>query len=298
MIVRVGANLLRSMRRFTGVTVVGMALLLAACGGQPDPAARPVTVPPSTPTPTRAVTFAAPETAVPAVTTPPLATATATATPEPVEVTVTLPPSKDNTLYQDDQGLRSNGSGQHFFAGKSAAGSVRRAVIAFPISASVPVGSTITRVSLTLTLSRTQNKEQAVALHRLLADWGEGASDTGGNEGSGAPAGPGDATWTYRSFDIERWSQPGGDFRLAASGDAAPSGPGQYSWDSTTAMVDDVQMWLDHPDDNFGWLLQGNEEESRTTKRFDSRENESLESRPKLTITFFPPTDPVPRASP
>jgi hypothetical protein len=214
-------------------------------------------------------------------------------------VTITLTPSKDNTLYQDDQGLRSNGSGQHFFAGKSAAGSVRRAVIAFPVAAGVPVGSTITRVRLTLTLSRTQNEEQAVALYRLLADWGEGESDTGGNEGSGAPASPGDATWTYRSFDIEPWGQPGGDFWPAASGDAALSGPGQYSWDSTTAMVDDVQMWLDNSDNNFGWLLRGNEEESRTTKRFDSRENELLENRPVLTITFVPPTNPVaPHASP
>jgi hypothetical protein len=35
-------------------------------------------------------------------------------------------------------------------------------------------------------------------------------------------------------------------------------------------MVNDVQMWVNIPAANFGWLLKDNEKKSRTTKRFDS----------------------------
>ncbi|MDA1219193.1 MAG: DNRLRE domain-containing protein [Chloroflexi bacterium] len=258
-------------------------IMLMACNGQAGPPVRPATEPASSPTPTL-------------VSTPPVVAATnlpPTAAAETLEPqTVTLTSNKDNTLYEVEQGFLSNGSGQHFFAGKSAAGPVRRAVIAFNIAGKVPVGSTITKVALTLNVSRTQSEGQVVALHRLLADWGEGASDTTGNEGSGVPASPGDATWIYRSFDTDPWGEPGGDFQPIASGSITVAGLEKYSWGSTTAMVADVQMWLDIPVNNFGWLLKGNEEEVRTTKRFDSRENESPENRPTLTITF------VPRGSP
>ena len=44
---------------------------------------------------------------------------------------VLLAPSKDNTLYEVEEGFLSNGSGQHFFSGKRASGPVRRAVVAF-----------------------------------------------------------------------------------------------------------------------------------------------------------------------
>jgi len=282
MSIKVGPTMMLAVWRSILIT-----LLLVGCGGAaspvPDPPVQPITEPASRPTPFLAGTPDAPELATP----PPTAV---TATPGPE--TVTLTPSKDNTLYEDGQGFLSNGSGQHFFAGKSAAGAVRRAVIAFDIASSVPTGSTITQVTLTLNMSRTRNEEQIMALHRLLADWGEGASDTAGNEGSGVPASRGDATWTYRSFDHEPWREPGGDFWSTASSNVRLSGPDRYSWDSTPAMVADVQMWLDRPANNFGWLLKGNEEELRTTKRFDSRENESPENRPMLTITFVPRANP------
>ena len=74
----------------------------------------------------------------------------------------------------------------------------------------------------------------------------------------------------FRVFDHDPWSEPGGDFVSAASGDILVIGPGQYTWGSTAEMVDDVQMWVNSPAANFGWLLKDNEKRSRTTKRFDS----------------------------
>lgn len=257
-----------------------IALLLFACGAPSAQPVQPISETVFSPSPTLEGTpnISATKDIVPS-------TLVAAKTAEPQ--TVALTSSKDNTLYEVGQGFLSNGSGQHIFVGKSAAGPVRRAVIAFDLAGNVPSGATITEATLTLNLSRTRDDGQVIGLHRLLADWGEGASDTPGNEGSGVPASDGDATWIYRSFDTEPWSQPGGDFESDPSGSVPVADPDRYSWGSTAAMVSDVQMWLDSPIDNFGWLLKGNEEEVRTTKRFDSRENESPENRPTLTITFI-----------
>ena len=113
---------------------------------------------------------------------------------QPAQATVTvLNASKDNTLYEKADGSLSNGAGQYFFAGRTNQGvpeSVRRGLIAFDIAASIPAGSTINSVTLTLYMSRSNSGQgnQPVALHRLLANWGESTSDAGGQEGAGDAA--------------------------------------------------------------------------------------------------------------
>src|SRR6266568_5169425 len=71
--------------------------------------------------------------------------------------TINISPSKDNTLYQyiPADGDRSNALGNHFFAGTTAMSELRRGVLAFDIAGSIPPGSTITAVSLSLNMSRT-----------------------------------------------------------------------------------------------------------------------------------------------
>src|SRR5437016_12681285 len=110
---------------------------------------------------------------------------------------INITPSKDNTLYQYDpaDGDTSNALGLHFFAGKTAMGELRRGVLAFDIAGSVPAGSTITGVTLSMNMSRTPlSVAYPVELHVLLADWGEGTSQASGEEGAGAPAPTNDAT--------------------------------------------------------------------------------------------------------
>jgi hypothetical protein len=46
-------------------------------------------------------------------------------------------------------------------------------------------------------------------------------------------------------------------------------------------MAADIQAWLDNPSSNFGWVLLGKEGAEATAKRFDSRENEAPENRPR-----------------
>jgi hypothetical protein len=209
--------------------------------------------------------------------------------------TISIMPSKDNTLYEFDpaEGDHSNGAGFHFFAGETAMSELRRGVLAFNIAGSIPPGSTITAVSLSLNMSRTLlDTARIVELHKLLADWGEGTSHAPGEEGDGAPATTNDATWRHRFFDTIFWATQGGDFSATVSASQSVGPVGQYTW-SSAQMVADVQSWLDNPASNFGWLVLGDESGSGTSKRFDTRESASP---PVLTIQYR--ATPTPRARP
>jgi hypothetical protein len=203
---------------------------------------------------------------------------------------VTIGANKDNTLYESATGALSNGAGQHFFAGRTfqVSGSIRRGLIAFDIAGTIPSGATILSVTLTLSMSKSQPGTHTVSLHRVLADWGEGTSVAGGNEGGGAPSSSGDATWIHRFFNTSSWATIGGDFSSTASASQSVSGIGMYTWGPTAAMVADVQGWLNTPSNNFGWLLKGNESSGGTAKRFDTRENGDPAARPLLTVTYDP----------
>ena len=147
--------------------------------------------------------------------------------------TIRLAPSQDNTLYEHSGGSLSNGAGAHFFVGTTGRGEVRRGVIAFDIVGRIPAGSIITRVALTLNMSRTLAVSQAITLHRLRADWGEGTSNAAGEEGGGAPATSNDATWVHTFFATDRWTAAGGDFTATFSGRRSVGDVGRYTWSST-----------------------------------------------------------------
>ena len=211
---------------------------------------------------------------------------------------INIMPSKDNTLYEYDpaEGDHSNGAGFRFFAGENAMGELRRGVLAFDIAGTIPAGSTITAVSLSMNMSMTPTGAVTVELHKLLADWGEGTSHAPMGEGDGAPATPNDATWRHRFFDSVFWTTQGGDFSPTVSASQSVAGIGQYTW-SSTQMVADVQSWLDNPGSNFGWLVLGDETGGATAKRFDTRESASP---PVLTIQYTgaPRARPTPRPRP
>ena len=212
------------------------------------------------------------------------------ALPLQAQTTVTLTPSKDNTIYESSSGSLSNGAGSYLFAGTTGTGGAtasRRALIAFDLS-SIPAGSRVQSVVLRLSMSRTISGSHQVDLHRVTSDWGEGTSKAvggGGGEGNGGAATTNDATWIHTFFDSGRWNVSGGDFAGASAGTPV-GGIGVYTWGSNTAMVADVQGWIDEPQNNFGWILIGNESAASTAKRFDSRENAISGNRPQLQITY------------
>ncbi|HEX2838276.1 MAG TPA: DNRLRE domain-containing protein [Phycisphaerales bacterium] len=213
----------------------------------------------------------------------------ALAHPSSAQTTVDLQASQDTTIFdiQDGQYL-SNGAGQYMFAGRNSQANVRRTLLRFDLS-SVPTGSTINSVTLRLNMSRSRANNDPASLHRALAAWGEGTSNAANDEGRGATPTAGDATWIHRLYSTALWSSPGGDFTSTPSASITVSGQnGPYTW-TGTGLTADVQMWLDMPSMNFGWVLRGDETTDQTAMRFDTRENPTTANRPRLTVVFTPP---------
>ncbi|MGE3499840.1 MAG: DNRLRE domain-containing protein [Candidatus Binatia bacterium] len=214
-----------------------------------------------------------------------------------------IEPVKDNTIYAESGDL-SNAKGFGLFAGSAGprSNAVRRALLAFDVAASIPANATITAVEVRLTVTRTNVGAQTIALHRVSADWGEGTSNATGEEGMGATATTGDATWTARFFNTQLWTTAGGDFAATASATASAGAANTAAtFASTPQLVADVQAWLSQPQTNFGWIVRGNEATAGTAKRFASREVALAASRPQLVVTFdTPPQTPTgtPSATP
>jgi SprB repeat/Secretion system C-terminal sorting domain len=200
--------------------------------------------------------------------------------------TATIIAQKDNSIFEESTG-NSNGAGEYFIAGTTAAFFKHRALISFDITQFIPTGSVITSAQLSLHLSQTSSSAgpQSHSLYKLLQDWGEGSSNAGGSPGRGAPAGINDATWVNTFFPSSNWTNAGATFNISESGAAIVDAPGFYNW-SSPVMVADIQAWLDAPFSNFGWLMKSNETTSSQAKRYDSKENATLANRPVLTVGY------------
>ncbi len=211
--------------------------------------------------------------------------------------------AKDNTLYESVDGSSSNGSGAVLFVGRVASGDIRRTVIQFDIATRIPAGSTINSVTLAMEMDRSPGSDATdVALHPLDADWGEGASFAGpdvncncnsvncSGGGGGDNSATGDATWQHTFYSTSFWTVAGGAYNGTASATTSVRDIGPYTWGSTSAMVTDVQDWLDGTTPNYGWILIGDESVSPTSKRFDSREAVgACDVPPTLTVDYTPP---------
>ena len=211
---------------------------------------------------------------------------------------VVLNPTQDNTIYEPNDDI-SNGAGSRIFVGHTNDELKRRALVSFDIAGNLPAGSIVNSATLRMEFTRAPDGAVTsdVTLHRLLADWGEGTSNANGQEGEGRAAKDSDATWVYRIYDTGNpsgspaWSSAGGegDYVIGASAATTVGGKtayGSYTW-SSVAMAADVQVWLDTPSTNHGWMVKGLESGTKTAKRFDSREGSIP---PTLEIDFTPPS--------
>lgn len=203
---------------------------------------------------------------------------------------VTLEPTQDNSMYEEDGNL-SNGAGIYLFFGLTDDTWARRSLLLFDVAGNIPAGSTITEAGLSINVNREPAgaPDGMILLHRSEAPWGEEASDASGQEGTGAQAEPGDATWTFRSYSTVRWVDEGGELIQPVSATVLISGLGIFEF-TGSGLVFDVQDMLDVPATNFGWIVVGDEiPNSRTARRIASRENNDARARPQLTITYDPP---------
>lgn len=199
--------------------------------------------------------------------------------------TVQLLPVADTSLYQED-GTVSNGVGPSLFVGRTVEGLRRRALLRFDLG-SLPPQALIESATLHLSVDRTIAEVVAVDLFALTGAWGEGPSDAGFPGGLGAPAEPGDATWTFRVFPDQLWNNPGGDTAAVASARFDLDGEGEYVIAATAQMIADLQTWLDQPAANFGWQLRADETQPPpTAKRLGSREHPDPAFWPRLEVTY------------
>ncbi|MFT7641730.1 MAG: hypothetical protein ACI9G1_003481 [Pirellulaceae bacterium] len=212
-----------------------------------------------------------------------------------------LQPEKDVTLQQDNIGNKANGSGTSVFVGTTADENIsllpgRRAAFKFDLVGLVNPGAVIldARLELTQTLTHFTSGDRQIDVHKLTADWGEGASNVGDDE-DGTFAQTDDATWSYRFFDDNnrQWATPGGDFAAAVSATQTvivPSPvttPTKVEW-SSPQLIQDILDWAANPATNYGWVLIGEEgfDNVFSSRRFASRENNIADNRPKLIIEF------------
>ena len=213
-----------------------------------------------------------------------------TATPAFAEM-VHITADRDATLIEDAEGDAANGSGPSIFAGHTNQSTfgVRRALLRFDVASALPADAIIDSAYLSMYENSNNATPSAVSLHRVLADWGEGASFSNG--GSGAPAQEDDATWLHTFYDYDYWVQQGGQYVANASASETVSGNDTYTWQSTNHMVNNVRHWLHNPERNFGWLIMGDEYTRGSVKRFASHESGNTNLHPMLSIEFHLPGD-------
>ncbi len=220
-----------------------------------------------------------------------------TGTAVAADQTVTLIATRDASIYHGLPGsdTLADGSGPYLWTSVTAEGLVRRALLKFDLSA-IPAGAVVRQVTLTLWESRSRG-DHNIALHRLLANWGEGPANAGGS-GAGAPAASGDSTWSHRIYPGTPWNTPGGEFDPVASAvQLVGSADASYSWSgalpagggAAPRIVIDVQSWVNAPTGNHGWIMIGNETTPQNAKRFESRNSGFDVRKPQLTLVYSEP---------
>lgn len=205
--------------------------------------------------------------------------------------TLVLVPSEDTTIFADSGDL-AGGAGDLYF-GNTANGLARRALLQFDLSG-IDASLRVTDAALQIVVSRVASGApvRPATLHRLSASWGAAGSNPG-SSGGGDQALAGDATWSTRFFGQPEtaWSTPGGDFDPSASASTEFGGTGTYAW-SGSGLVADLNAWLAAPSTNFGWIVIGDEANSRSARRAYSVESDPAFLRPELTLTLAPIPEP------
>ncbi len=191
--------------------------------------------------------------------------------------TITIPADADTTIYESVS-ASNFGARATMQAGASSSANARaRALLSFNVGAAVPPGATILAARLTVTATdapAVAQSTQSFELRRVARPWSEGVQSAAG----GGAAAVNDATWSHRLFPNSAWSSPGGvagtDVAAAVSAVLAVGNAGAYRTASGVPLVADVQAWLDRPEDNYGWMLLGqNESTALTARTFASRED-------------------------
>ncbi len=194
----------------------------------------------------------------------------------------TIQPSADS--YMNEGAKDTNYGGQSYIevSSKPSAWGNARGIIEFDLS-SIPSGSTITSVTLSLYLYSTRGTNRTYCLHKVTKNWTE----------SGV---------TWNKYDgTNNWTTSGGDYEATASA-TVTAGAVYNTWVdwSSSALASDVSDFVNNPSTNFGWIIKDQTEGSSNQDwvRFYSKEHTDTTLRPKLTVTYTAEADTTPPAAP
>jgi spore coat protein A len=113
----------------------------------------------------------------------------------------------------------------------------------------------------------------------------------GGPQAGGQPPTDSSSTWNYSFYGLaDRWATAGGSFSAQPSDSAEGAGFGRPAVFSGSGLIEDVKAWIEHPDENHGWILVGDETQKATGLQFASREDADVSHQPTLTVSLFVPT--------
>ncbi|HVV02274.1 MAG TPA: Ig-like domain-containing protein, partial [Verrucomicrobiae bacterium] len=186
------------------------------------------------------------------------------ALPSPGE-TVSIAPDADAYISSSftDQNFGDQTTVVSGLLGVNSGRELRRTFLRFNLDGVVPQGAVIESASLTLTVTRAPQAGRADSvfdLRRMLKPWTEGQ-----------------VTWTSASGSVS-WEIAGAsgasDASQTASSSALIQAEATCTFATTTALVADVQAWTDSPQNNFGWLLISEDEQTpETARHFGARED-------------------------
>jgi hypothetical protein len=189
----------------------------------------------------------------------------------------------DATLYEEFED-HSNGGHAYLYSGTILRDFRNRSLLRFDLSG-LPPAVRVESAELELTIEGGQGFVTNYTLHRMTSDWGEGETDSGTPGGQGTVAAEGDATWRSNFHNQSSWTSPGGDFTATPSADEDLEVDGNARF-SSAGLADDVNLWLEQPETNFGWILIGDEDEIKSARRFFSSEAPGQSTRPLLRLTL------------
>src|SRR3989338_2496935 len=146
----------------------------------------------------------------------------------------------------------------------------RRGLVQFDLSV-IPTGAMISSASLDLREATTYGSTRTIALHRVTRSWVES-----------------EATWN-RAVTGTNWTTVGGDFSSTATATASLSWDGILGWNSWNVATD-VQAFVNGTQQNYGWLIKDNSEDSSQAYWFFHSKDEAdhNEYRPRLIVTYTP----------
>jgi len=206
---------------------------------------------------------------------------------------VALTPIAD-TFISESWTNKNFGAMAFFNAGTTQEFTTNRGLVRFDIAGAIPAGATILSTALTMEVVGQPDEPWNSAdfgLHRLLRDWGEGDNNASVPRRADS-AGTNEANWFYRfAFTSKTWGTPGGapgvDYvSNRSAGEYVYEAGWPYSFGPAPGLAADVQLWLDHPETNFGWMLiVRNETTDFTARRFGSREDS--QNAPRLQVDYL-----------